>query len=165
VQTLRSTIKFFQCNSWLPIGSGPAPFVPFKGISPLSVFQTLGPAALCCQQPSHWPFVSSVLYPAGKRSISELRSVCDSHIPRRSHTAMSHIAVVKTKVRDPAALAAACARLNLAAPVQGTARLYSGEATGLIVHLPGWTYPAVIDTQNGEVLYDVFEGRVRRVAA
>jgi hypothetical protein len=72
---------------------------------------------------------------------------------------MSHIVATKTKVRDPAALAAACARLQLPAPVQGTARLYSGEATGLIVHLPGWTYPAVIGTQNGEVLYDVFEGR------
>ncbi len=39
---------------------------------------------------------------------------------------------------------------ELAGPVQGTARLYSGEATGLIVTLPGWTYPAVIDTQTGE---------------
>jgi hypothetical protein len=72
---------------------------------------------------------------------------------------MSHVVSIVTKVRDPAALAAACARLNLAAPVQGTARLYSGEATGLIVRLPGWTYPAVFDTQNGEALYDVFEGR------
>jgi hypothetical protein len=72
---------------------------------------------------------------------------------------MSHIVVVTTKVRDPAALTAACARLNLPAPVQGTARLYSGEATGLIVTLPGWTYPAVIDTQTGEVRYDTFEGR------
>jgi hypothetical protein len=72
---------------------------------------------------------------------------------------MSHIVVIKTKVRDPAALAAACSRIQLAAPVQGSARLYSGEATGLIVHLPGWTYPAVIDTHNGEVRCDTFEGR------
>ena len=72
---------------------------------------------------------------------------------------MSHIVVIKTKVRDPAALTSACARLNLPAPVQGTARLYSGEATGLIVTLPGWTYPAVIDTQTGEVRCDHFEGR------
>ncbi len=72
---------------------------------------------------------------------------------------MSHIVSVKTKVRDPAALTTACARLNLPASVQGTARLYSGEATGLIVALPGWTYPVVIDTQTGEVRYDTFEGR------
>jgi hypothetical protein len=72
---------------------------------------------------------------------------------------MSHIVIVKTKVRDPANLTAACARLNLPAPVQGTARLYSGEATGLIVTLPGWTYPVVIDRQTGEVRYDNFGER------
>jgi hypothetical protein len=72
---------------------------------------------------------------------------------------MSHVVTVNTKVRDPAALTAACTRLGLAAPTQGTARLYSGEATGLVVHLPGWTYPAVIDPQTGDVKYDNFEGR------
>jgi hypothetical protein len=72
---------------------------------------------------------------------------------------MSHVVTIKSKLRDPAALAAACARLNLPAPVQGTARLYSGEATGLIVNLPGWTYPAVIDTRTGEVRCDTFQGR------
>jgi hypothetical protein len=72
---------------------------------------------------------------------------------------MSHIVTIESKLRDPAALTTACARLNLPAPVQGTARLYSGEATGLIVTLPGWTYPAVIDTQTGEVRFDHFEGR------
>ena len=30
--------------------------------------------------------------------------------------------------------------------MQGTTQLFSGEATGLIVRLPGWEYPAVIDT-------------------
>jgi hypothetical protein len=72
---------------------------------------------------------------------------------------MSHIVSIRTKVRDPAALAAACTRLGLAAPTQGTARLYSGKVTGLVVHLPGWTYPAVIDLQSGEGCYDNFEGR------
>jgi hypothetical protein len=75
---------------------------------------------------------------------------------------MSHIVTVQTKVRDPAALAAACTRLGLAAPTHGTARLYSGEVTGLVVRLPGWTYPAVIDLQSGEVRYDNFEGRWKR---
>jgi NAD(P)-dependent dehydrogenase (short-subunit alcohol dehydrogenase family) len=46
------------------------------------------------------------------------------------HDSMSHVVTIQTKVHDPAAVAAACQRLNLAAPVQGTARLYSGEASG-----------------------------------
>ena len=70
---------------------------------------------------------------------------------------MSHIVTVQTKIRDPAAVAAACQRLNLAAPVQGTVQLFSGEATGLIVQLPNWRYPVVIDTATGEVRFDNFE--------
>ena len=71
---------------------------------------------------------------------------------------MSHIVTIPSKVRDPAAVAAACRRLELAAPVQGTAHLFSGEATGLIVLLPGWDYPAVIDTQTGVIHYDNYGG-------
>ena len=71
---------------------------------------------------------------------------------------MSHIVTIETKVHDPVAVAAACQRLNLPAPVQGTAELFSGEATGLIVHLPGWQYPAVIDTLSGAVKYDNYGG-------
>jgi len=71
---------------------------------------------------------------------------------------MSHIVTVKTKVQDPAAVAAACKRLSLPDPVHGTARLFSGEATGLLVNLPGWKYPAVIDTATGEVRYDNYQG-------
>jgi hypothetical protein len=72
---------------------------------------------------------------------------------------MSHIVSIQTKVRDPAAVAAACHRLGLAAPAQGTAQLYGGDATGLLVQLPGWQYPIVIDTASGEVRYDNFAGR------
>jgi hypothetical protein len=72
---------------------------------------------------------------------------------------MSHVVTIQTKLRDPAAIAAACQRLGLAAPVQGTAELFSGEATGLMVQLPGWLYRAVIDTSTGEVRYDTYEGR------
>src|SRR5437870_4331059 len=72
---------------------------------------------------------------------------------------MSHIVTIQTKVHDAAAVAAACQRLNLPAPVQGTASLYSGEATGLLVRLPGWQYPAVIDTLTGAVRYDNYSGR------
>jgi hypothetical protein len=48
--------------------------------------------------------------------------------------------------------------VSLAAPVEGTTRLYSGEASGLMVQLPGWLYPVVIDTATGEVRYDNYNG-------
>lgn len=51
---------------------------------------------------------------------------------------MSHIVTINTKVTDAVAIAAACKRLGLAAPAHGTAKLYSGEATGLLLQLPGW---------------------------
>ncbi len=72
---------------------------------------------------------------------------------------MSHLVTIKTQLRDPASVASACARLGLPAPVQGTARLYSGTATGLLVHLPGWKFPVVIDTQSGTASMDTFGGR------
>lgn len=71
---------------------------------------------------------------------------------------MSHIVTVPTRVKDPVAVAAACQRLELPAPQEGTATLYSGEARGLCVQLPGWRYPAVIDTASGTILYDNFNG-------
>jgi hypothetical protein len=71
---------------------------------------------------------------------------------------VSHIVSIKTRVHDPAAVSAACTRLGLAIPRQGTAKLFSGEVTGLLVQFPGWQYPAVIDTQTGEVKFDNFEG-------
>jgi hypothetical protein len=43
--------------------------------------------------------------------------------------------------------------------VQGTAKLFSGEATGLLVQLPEWQYPVVVDVLTGLVRYDNFEGR------
>ena len=72
---------------------------------------------------------------------------------------MSHIVSIQTKLHDPAAVAAACARLGLPAPVQGKARLYSDEAEGLVVQLPGWAYPAVVDTLTGVIRYDNYSGR------
>ena len=71
---------------------------------------------------------------------------------------MSHIVTVRTQIRDPIALAAACVRLGLEKPSQGTARLFSAQASGLIVKLPGWHYPAVIDTQTGGIQYDNYNG-------
>ncbi len=71
---------------------------------------------------------------------------------------MSHVVTIQTRVHDPAAVAAACRRLELAAPAQGTAHLYSGEATGLVIQLPGWRYPAVIDVASGAVRFDNYQG-------
>jgi hypothetical protein len=71
---------------------------------------------------------------------------------------VSHIVTIQTKVHDPIAVAAACQRLNLAVPVHGTAQLFSGEATGLLLQFPGWQYPAVIDTLTGTVKCDTYEG-------
>jgi hypothetical protein len=56
------------------------------------------------------------------------------------------------------AVAAACRRLGLAEPVQGTARLYAGEATGLIVRLPEWRFPIVIDIVEGNLQLDNYGG-------
>jgi hypothetical protein len=71
---------------------------------------------------------------------------------------MSHIVTIKTRVTDPLAVAAVCSRLGLPEPVHGTARLFSGEATGLLVRLPGWRYPAVCDTAAGEIRFDNYGG-------
>jgi hypothetical protein len=49
--------------------------------------------------------------------------------------------------------------LKLPEPVEGTFKLFSGEATGLGVRLPDWQYPAVCDLSTGEVRFDHFQGR------
>jgi hypothetical protein len=72
---------------------------------------------------------------------------------------MSHVVTIQTRVKDPAALTEACRRLGLAAPVTGSARLYAGEAAGLVVQLPGWHYPVVFDAASGEARYDNYGGR------
>ena len=71
---------------------------------------------------------------------------------------MSHIVTIRTEVRDPVAVSAACRRLGLPEPAHGTAKLFEGEATGLLVKLPGWLYPAVLDTATGRVLFDNYNG-------
>ncbi len=72
---------------------------------------------------------------------------------------MSHIVEVKTEVRDVTAIRRACERLKLESPVHGTTKLFSGEATGWMVELPRWRYPAVFDTQSGEARFDNYGGR------
>ncbi len=72
---------------------------------------------------------------------------------------MSHVVTIQSKVHDPAAVAAACQRLKLPAPVEGTAELFSGSATGLIIRLPGWQYPVVADIPSGTLSYDNYGGQ------
>jgi len=71
---------------------------------------------------------------------------------------MSHVVQIQTEVRDAEALKLACLRLGLTQPVTGTARLFTEEATGEAVHLPGWRYPAVFDVISGQVKYDNYQG-------
>jgi len=71
---------------------------------------------------------------------------------------MSHIVSILTKVHDAVSVRAACRRLGLSDPVEGTAQLFSGEASGLLVQLPGWQYPVVIDILTGNVNYDNYDG-------
>jgi hypothetical protein len=71
---------------------------------------------------------------------------------------VSHIVSITTEVRDSQAVAAACRRLGLPGPLAGTTTLFSGEAAGLLVRLPGWLYPAVFDLATGQVRFDNYDG-------
>ena len=71
---------------------------------------------------------------------------------------MSHIVTIQTKVRDMAAIQAACRRLGLSEPVLGKARLFSREVSGIIVKLPDWQYPVVCDLSSGDVHFDNYQG-------
>ena len=72
---------------------------------------------------------------------------------------MSHIVEIKTQIRDPVAVAAACRRLGLPEPVERTVKLFSSTAAGLVVQLPGWNFPVVCDVASGSLKYDNFGGR------
>jgi hypothetical protein len=71
---------------------------------------------------------------------------------------MSHIVRIETQVRDPVAVRSACARLGLAAPEEGTFQLFTSQATGLAVRLPGWNYPVVCHAETGELAFDNYGG-------
>ena len=93
----------------------------------------------------------------GELSIQFALSSRDPHIV--SGDRMSHIVRIQTQVKEAIAARAACQRLKLEPPIQGTAELFSGEATGLIVKLPDWRYPVVFNTGSGEAKYDNYNGR------
>jgi hypothetical protein len=71
---------------------------------------------------------------------------------------VSHIVTIQTQVRDAAAVAGACQRLGLPLPAERTVRLFSGQATGLAVELPGWHYPVVCDLASGNLKFDNYQG-------
>jgi hypothetical protein len=72
---------------------------------------------------------------------------------------MSHIVEIKTEIRDPVAIQAACQRLKLPEPVFGQVKLFSTSATGWAVQLPDWRYPVVCDVNTAKIAYDNYEGR------
>ena len=72
---------------------------------------------------------------------------------------MSHVVTLQVHIKDAVAVHNACKRLGLPAPVQGTTKLFDGEAIGLAVQLPEWTYPVVANLTSGELRYDNFQGR------
>ena len=72
---------------------------------------------------------------------------------------MSHTVEIATEVRDEEAVRLACQRLPLKPPVRGSIKLFSETVTGLAVHLPEWAYPAVFNTDTGQVQYDNFNGK------
>ncbi len=71
---------------------------------------------------------------------------------------MSHIVCIQTKLRDPVAIAAACQRLGLPAPVTGMAELYGGTVSGLLVQLPEWQYSVAVDIVTGDAKFDNYNG-------
>jgi hypothetical protein len=90
----------------------------------------------------HWAVLVSFIHPGFLESIH-----------------MSHVVTIKTEVRDPLALRVACSRMNLPAPVYGSAQLFSSEFTGWQVNLPQWRYPLICQTDLGQIQFDNFEGR------
>ena len=83
---------------------------------------------------------------------------CES-CPRFHKCGMSHTSTVSTQITDPAAIIAAAKEMGLPVPELKTVKLYGGQAhTGMVVKLPGWTYPIVIDTQAGTIKYDNYGG-------
>lgn len=72
---------------------------------------------------------------------------------------MSHIVQIQTEVREPAAIRAACERLQLPPPQERTVRLFSGEVNGWAIELPAWRYPVVCELTTGQMRFDYYEGR------
>jgi hypothetical protein len=84
--------------------------------------------------------------------------ICVSPLSAKENR-LSHIVEIKTQIRDPVAIAAACRRLSLAEPMERNVKLFSSTVSGLAVQLPGWTYPVVCDVASGSLKYDNYNQR------
>lgn len=71
---------------------------------------------------------------------------------------MSHMVKIQTQIRDLEAVKAACKKLFLHQPVQGKAQVYQKEMEGVLVQLPNWQFPIVLDLGSGAVHYDNYNG-------
>lgn len=75
---------------------------------------------------------------------------------------MSHTATVKTEFRNRAVVQRAAEALGLECEVGEGLKyeMYDDSiATGdVILKLPGWNYPVVIDTKTGDAKYDNYNG-------
>ena len=72
---------------------------------------------------------------------------------------MSHIATLKTKIKDLRVLKATCRELDVLVEIkrQGV-RLYSNTVDAVAcIKLPGWTYPVAVCT-DGTIKDDNFKG-------
>lgn len=70
---------------------------------------------------------------------------------------MSHIATVKTELRDKVLLEQACKALGAEYLGFGTAEVFSVRRTGTVIKFPDWKFPIVIDAQ-GVVHFDNYNG-------
>ena len=70
---------------------------------------------------------------------------------------MSHTVTIQAELKDPAALEAACRRLNLPLPTRGKVQLFDRIAEGTGIQLDGWRFPICL-TPQGEILFDNFGG-------
>ena len=72
---------------------------------------------------------------------------------------MSHVVTIETKLTDPAAIQAACARLDLPEPKPETVKFFDGSShAGLAVRPPGFVYPVLVQA-DGAVRCDTYRGR------
>ncbi len=71
---------------------------------------------------------------------------------------MSHVVTIQSRSMIPPPWPQLANGSNCPA-VQGTAELFSGSATGLIIRLPGWQYPVVADIPSGTLSYDNYGGQ------
>ncbi|MEI8195715.1 MAG: DUF1257 domain-containing protein [Phycisphaerae bacterium] len=73
---------------------------------------------------------------------------------------MSHVATIRTLIRDLDVLASACTALGIPfTRGQQTAKLFTTEVQGdFSFKLPNWTFPVVVNAQTGEMSYDNYNG-------